>query len=95
MLRCARDSTEQNSLILKIRREGLFKALEQQKTLDDIKKPKFNLICIRNSMDPKNRVIVSEKAQLKHTWSTTILENAPTEIQKKVKSIATEQPKHT
>ena len=78
----ARETPDQKPLLSKIRREGAFKTLEHMKPLDE-KKPKFNLICIGSTKDPKNRVVVSEKAQMEHSWSTTTLANAPAEIQKK------------
>ena len=58
------------------------------------KKPKYNLICIGSTKDPKNRVVLSEKAQPKQTWAMTMLNNAPIEIQKKIKQVASQHPKH-
>ena len=58
------------------------------------KKPKFNLICIGSTKDPRNRVVVSEEAQMEHSWSTTTLANTPADIQKKIKHVASEQPRH-
>ena len=73
---------EQRPLLSKIRRA--FKNMECVKTTDE-KKPKYNLICIGSTKDPKNRLVISEKAQPEQTWATTTLVNAPTEVPKKVK----------
>ena len=77
----------------KIRREGSFKTMELPKHTEEHKKPKFNLVCIGNTKDSKNRVVVSEKAQPEHTWSTTTLKSAPIEVQKKIKVITSDQPR--
>ena len=70
---------EQKPLMSKIRREGAFKSMEHVKTSDE-KKPKYNLICIGSTKDSKNRIVISEKAQIQQTWATTALVNAPTEV---------------
>ena len=56
--------------------------MKQPKNTEEHKKPKFHLVCIGNTKDSKNRVVMSEKRQPEHTWSTTSLENAPVEVQK-------------
>ena len=40
---------------------------------EEHKIPRFSLICIGNVKDSKHMVVVSEKAQPKHTWATTTL----------------------
>ena len=60
----------------------------------DETKPKYNLVCIGSTKDQKNRMILSEQVQNEHSWSTAILTKAPLEIQKKIKQIATDKPKH-
>ena len=60
----------------------------------DETKPKYNLVCIGSTKDQKNRMILSERVQNEHSWSTAILMKAPLEIQKKIKQIATDKPKH-
>ena len=64
------------------------------KPQQDEKKPKYNLICIRSTKDPKNRIILSERVQNEHSWSTTTSTHASLEVQKKMKQIATDKPKH-
>ena len=49
----------------------------------DETKPKYNLVCIGSTKDQKNRMILSERVQNEHSWSTAILTKAPLEIQKK------------
>ena len=49
----------------------------------DEMKPKYNLVCIGSTKDQKNRMILSERVQNEHSWSTAILMKAPLEIQKK------------
>ena len=49
----------------------------------DETKPKYNLVCIGSTKDQKNRMILSERVQNQHSWSTAILTNSPLEIQKK------------
>ena len=68
--------------------------MELLKPIEEHKKPKFNLVCIGNTKDSKNRVVMSEKAQPEHTWSTTTLKSAPIEVQKKIKVITSDQPQH-
>ena len=84
---------EQQPLLSKIRCEGSFKPKDTIKTQDD-KKPKYNLICVGSTSDAKNRIILSEKAQCEQSWATTALNNAPMEVQKKIKQIAAEKQKH-
>ena len=64
------------------------------KPQQDEKKPKCNLICIGSTKDPKNRIILSERVQNEHSWSTTTSTHASLEVQKKMKQIATDKPKH-
>ena len=66
------------------------KSTQQQ----DEMKPKYNLVCIGSTKDQKNRMILSERVQNEHSWSTAILTKAPLEIQKKIKQIAMDKPKH-
>ena len=49
----------------------------------DEMKPKYNLVCIGSTKDQKNRMILSERVQNEHSWSTAVLMKAPLEIQKK------------
>ena len=64
--------------------EGRFKSLEKVKKTDEhINKPKFNLICIGNVKDVKTRLVLSERVQVDQKWSTTTLETALVELQKK------------
>ena len=93
LLKRARDN-EQQPLLSKIRREGTFKPMDVVKINQDEKKPKYNLICIGSTKDSKNRIIVSEKAQSEVHWATTTLSNAPHDIQKKIKVIAADKPRH-
>ena len=81
-------------MLSKIRREGTFKPMDVVKINQDEKKPKYNLICIGSTKDSKNRIIVSEKAQSEVHWATTTLSNAPHDIQKKIKVIAADKPRH-
>ena len=78
---------------MNMRCEGAFKPKDTIKTQDE-KKPKYNLICIGSTRDAKNRIILSEKAQSEQSWATTALNNAPMEIQKRIKQIAADKQKH-
>ena len=49
----------------------------------DETKPKYNLVCIGSTKDEKNWMILSERVQNEHSWSSAILMKAPLEIQKK------------
>ena len=49
-------SQEQQPLLSKIRREGVFKSVDSMKPQQDDKKPKYNLICIGSTKDAKNRI---------------------------------------
>ena len=49
----------------------------------DEEKPKYNLVCIGSTKDQKNWMILSERVQSEHSWSTAVLTKAPLEIQKK------------
>ena len=60
----------------------------------DDTKPKYNLICIGSTKDTKNRIILSERVQNEHYWSTTTLNHAPLDVQKKMKQISADRPKH-
>ena len=84
---------EQRPLMLKIRQEGAFKNIEHVKTPDK-KKPRYNLICIGSTKDAKNRIVISEKSQPEQTWATMTLVHAWTEVQKKMKMIASNQLRH-
>ena len=84
---------EQQPLLSKVRCEGAFKNLENIKTSDE-NKPRYNLICIGSTRDSKNRVVLSENAQIEQTWATTTLNSAPAEVQKRMKQVATQQPRH-
>ena len=64
------------------------------KPQQDDKKPKYNLICIGSTKDAKNRIILSERVQNEHSWSTTTLNHAPLDVQKKMKQISADRPKH-
>ena len=48
----------------------------------DEMKPKYNLVCIGSTKDQKNRMILSQRVQNEHSWSTDVLTKAPLEIQK-------------
>ena len=74
----------------------MLKSVDHIKTAkqQDEMKPKYNLVCIGSTKDQKNRMILSEQVQNEHSWSTAILTKAPLEIQKKIKQIATDKPKH-
>ena len=52
------------------------------------------MICIGSTRDAKNRIILSEKAQSEQSWATTALNNAPMEVQKRIKQIAAGKQKH-
>ena len=84
---------EQQPLLSKIRHEGAFKNLENIK-MSDKNKPRYNLICIGSTRDSKNRVVLSEKAQIEQTWATTTLNSSPAEVQKRMKQVATQQRRH-
>ena len=60
----------------------------------DETKPKYNLVCIGSTTDQKNQMILSECVQNEHSWSTAVLTKAPLEIQKKIKQITMDKPKH-
>ena len=60
----------------------------------DDKKPKYNLICIGSTKDTKNRIILSERVQNEHYWSTTTLNHALLDVQKKMKQISADRPKY-
>ena len=49
----------------------------------DETKPKYNLVCIGSTKDQKNQMILSERVQNEHSWSTAVLTEVPLEIQKK------------
>ena len=72
----------------KIRRDGIFKSVDHVKTTQqqDETKPKYSLVCIGSTKDQKNRMILSERVQNEHSWSTAILTKAPLEIQNKNKT---------
>ena len=57
-------------------------------------KPKYNLVCIGSTKDEKNQMILSERVQNEHSWSTAVLTKVPLEIQKKIKQIAMDKPEH-
>ena len=63
----------------------MFKSVDHIKTAQqqDETKPKYNLVCIESTKDQKNRMILSERVQNEHSWSTAVLTKAPLEIQKK------------
>ena len=63
----------------------MFKSVDHIKTAkqQDETKPKYNLVCIGSTKDQKNRMILSERIQSEHSWSTAVLMKAPLEIQKK------------
>ena len=84
LLQKARDIQEQQPLLSKIRREGVFKSVDHVKATQqqDETKPKYNLVCIGSTKDQKNRMILSEQVQNEHSWSTAVLTKAPLEIQK-------------
>ena len=84
---------EQQPLLSKIRCEGTFENLENIKMSDE-NKPRYNIICIGSTRDSKNRVVLSEKAQIEQTWATITLNSAPAEVQKRMKQVATQQPRH-
>ena len=90
------EQQQQQPLLSKIRREGVFKSMDHIKTAkrQDETEPKYNLVCIGSTKDQKNRMILSERLQSEHSWSTAVLMKAPLEIQKKIKQIATDKPKH-
>ena len=48
----------------------------------DETKPKYNLVCTGSTKDQKNQMILSERVQNEHSWSTDVLTKAPLEIQK-------------
>ena len=79
------EQQQQQPLLSKIRREGVFKSVDHIKTAkrQDEMKPKYNLVCIGSTKDQKNRMILSEPVQSEHSWSTAVLTKAPLEIQKK------------
>ena len=85
LLQKARGIQEQQLLLSKIRREGIFKSVDHVKTTQqqDETKPKYNVGCIGSAKDQKNQMILSERVQNEHSWSTAILTKAPLEIQKK------------
>ena len=85
LLQKARGIQEQQPLLSKIRREDVFKSMDHIKTTQqqDEMKPKYNLVCIGSTKDQKNQMILSERVQNEHSWSTAILMKAPLEIQKK------------
>ena len=60
----------------------------------DETKPKYNLVCIGSTKDQKNWMIPSERVQNEHSWSTAVLMKAPLEMQKKIKQIPMDKPKH-
>ena len=74
----------------------MFKSVDHIKTTQqqDETKPKYNLVCIGSTKDQKNRMILSERVQNEHSWTTDILTKAPLEIQKKIKQIAIDKPTH-
>ena len=68
----------------RMRMSGTFKKMEKVKKDDDHQRPKFNLICIGNVKDSKNRLVLSEKAQPDQKWSTTTIGSAPPDLQKRL-----------
>ena len=62
----------------------MLKSVDHIKTAkqQDETKPKYNLVCIGSTKDQKNWIILSERVQNEHTWSTAVLTKAPLEIQK-------------
>ena len=94
--RGVQEQQQQQPLLSQIRREGVFKSVDHIKTAkrQDEMKPKYNLVCIGSTKDQKNRMILSERVQSEHSWSTVVLTKAPLEVQKKIKQIATDKPKH-
>ena len=85
LLQKARGIQEQQPLLSKIQGEGIFKSVDHVKTTQqqDEMKPKYNLVCIGSTKDQKNWMILSERVQNEHSWSTAILTKAPLEIKKK------------
>ena len=63
-----------------MRVDGTFKKMEKVKQDDDHQRPKFNLICIGNVKNSKNRLVLSEKAQPDQKWSTTTIRSAPPDL---------------
>ena len=63
----------------------MFKSVDHIKTAkrQDETKPKYNLVCIGSTKDQKNWMILSERVQSEHSWSTAVLMKVPLEIQKK------------